>query len=123
MMDRPQDPVKGATECVNPREQGLSASDPFESVKSESNAPKEPTEDLLKISKDMTRVLERLTAPKASIYVVRRHGAEEFHGTSLKESNKAEVGGLIEYDNTLWNGSMVATPNARPSKLYPTQVC
>ena len=38
----------------------------------------------------MARVLERLTAPKAPIGMMRRHGAEEFHGISLKESNKAE---------------------------------
>ena len=38
----------------------------------------------------MTRVLERLTAPKAPIDMVRRNGAEEFHGASLEESDKAE---------------------------------
>ena len=38
----------------------------------------------------MTRVLERLTAPKAPIYMVRRHGAEEFHGKNMEESDKAE---------------------------------
>ena len=38
----------------------------------------------------MTRVLERLTAPKALINMVRRHGAEEFHGTNMEESDKAE---------------------------------
>ena len=38
----------------------------------------------------MTQVLERLTAPKAPIDMVRRHGAEEFHGTSLEESDKDE---------------------------------
>ena len=50
----------------------------------------EPTKELLKISRDMTWVLERLTSPKASIYSLRRHGEEEFHGTSLEESEKAE---------------------------------
>ena len=35
-------------------------------------------------------VLERLIAPKASIDMVRRHGVEEFHGTSLEESDRAE---------------------------------
>ena len=38
----------------------------------------------------MTRVLERLTAPKAPIDMVRRHGAEEFYGTNMEESEKAE---------------------------------
>ena len=52
--------------------------------------PTEPTEALLTISQDMTRVLERLTAPKASIDMVRRHGAEEFHGSNMEESDKAE---------------------------------
>ena len=47
-------------------------------------------EALLKISQDMTRVLERVTAPKAPIDMVRRHGEEEFLGTSLEESDKAE---------------------------------
>ena len=38
----------------------------------------------------MARVLERLIAPKAPIDMVRRHGAEEFHGTSLEESKRAK---------------------------------
>ena len=58
-----------AAESVNPREQELSASE-F----SESNVPNEPTEALLRISQDMARVLDRLTAPKAPIDTVRRHG-------------------------------------------------
>ena len=80
-MDRPEE----AVESVNPMEQGLSASEP-----SESNVPNEPTEALLRISQDMARVLDRLTAPKAPIDTVRRHGAEEFHGVSMEESEKAE---------------------------------
>ena len=80
-MDRPEE----ATESVNPREQGLSASKP-----SESNVPNEPTEALLRISQDMARVLDRLTSPKAPIDTVRRHGPEEFHGSSMEESEKAE---------------------------------
>ena len=36
----------------------------------------------------MARVLERLTTPKAPIDMVRRHGVEEFHGTSLEESKR-----------------------------------
>ena len=47
-------------------------------------------EALLRISQDMARVLDRLTAPKAPIDTVRRHGAEEFHGSSMEESEKAE---------------------------------
>ena len=38
----------------------------------------------------MARVLERLTAPKALIDAIRRHGAEEFHGSSMEESEKDE---------------------------------
>ena len=89
-MDRPANHVEEPAESVNPREQGLLASDPFESVKSESNVPNEPKEALLKISHDMARVLERLTILKAPIDMMRRHGVEEFHGTSLEESDKAE---------------------------------
>ena len=44
----------------------------------------------LRISQDMARVLDSLTSPKASIDMVRRHGAEEFHGTSMEEFDKAE---------------------------------
>ena len=76
-MDRPEEVV----ESVNPREQDLSASEP-----SKSNVPNEPTEALLRISQDMTWVLDRSTAPKAPIDTVRRHGAEEFHGSGMEES-------------------------------------
>ena len=48
------------------------------------------TEALLKISQDMARVLDRLTTPRASIDSIRKHGVEEFHGTSLEESDKSE---------------------------------
>ena len=48
------------------------------------------TKALLKISRDIARVLDQLTAPRASIYSIRKHGIEEFHGISLEESNKAE---------------------------------
>ena len=47
-------------------------------------------EALLRISQDMARVLDRLAAPKAPIDTVRRHGVKEFHGSSMKESEKAE---------------------------------
>ena len=38
----------------------------------------------------MARVLDRLTAPQAPSDSVRKHGVEEFHGTSMEESDKAE---------------------------------
>ena len=84
-MDHPSNPAKDAVESVNPREQELSSSEP-----SKSNIPNEPTEALLRISQDMARVLDRLVAPKAPIDTVRRHGAEEFHGSSMEELEKAE---------------------------------
>ena len=84
-MDRPPNPAEEAVESVNTREQELSASEP-----SESNVPNEPTEALLRISQDMARVLDRLTAPKAPIDTIKRHGAEEFHGSSMEESEKAK---------------------------------
>ena len=80
-MDRPEE----AAESVNSREQELSASEPLES-----NVPNESTESLLRISQDMARVLDRLTAPKAPIDTVRRHGVEEFYGSSMEELAKAE---------------------------------
>ena len=89
-MDRPPNPAKEVVESVNLGDQGLSTSDPSESVKSESNALAEPTEVLLRISQDMDRVLDRLTTSKALIDMVRRHGVEEFHMTGMKESDKAE---------------------------------
>ena len=76
-MDRSEE----AYESVNPREQELSASETLES-----NVPNEPMEALLRISQDMARELDRLAAPKAPIDTVRRHGAEEFHGSSMEES-------------------------------------
>ena len=57
-MDRPQDIVEEVAKSVNPREQGPSASDPSESVRSDHDT--EPTEVLFKISHDMALVLERL---------------------------------------------------------------
>ena len=50
------------------------------------------TEELLKISQDMARVLDRLTAPGASIDPVRKHGVKEFHGTSLEGLIKLSFG-------------------------------
>ena len=74
-MDHPPNPSEEAVESVNPGDQGLFASDPSKSLKSESNALAEPTKALLRISQDMARVLDRLTTPKAPIDLVRRHGA------------------------------------------------
>ena len=71
---------------------GYSLLNPFESFKSKSNAPVEPTKAFLRISQDMARVLDKLIAPKAPINMVRRHGAEEFHGTSMEEFDKAKYG-------------------------------
>ena len=79
------DRLEEAAESVNSREQELLASEP-----SESNVPNESTEALLRISQYMAWVLNRLTAPKALIDTVRRHGAEEFHGLSMEESAKAK---------------------------------
>ena len=71
-MDCPPNPTKEAIESVNLGDQGLSASDPSESFKSESNAPVESTEALLRISQGMASVLDRLIAPKAPIDMVRK---------------------------------------------------
>ena len=48
------------------------------------------TEVLVKISHHMARVLDKLMALRALIDSVRKHGVEEFHGTSLEEYDKAE---------------------------------
>ena len=89
-MDHPPNLAEEAATSVNLGDQQLPTSGPSESVRSESHAPVEPNEALLRISQDMGRVLERLTAPKAPIDMVRRHGVEEFHGSNMEESDKAE---------------------------------
>ena len=66
-MDLPRDTVEEATKSFNPREQGTSASDPSESVRSDSDILTEGTEAFLKISHTMARVLERLTASKLQL--------------------------------------------------------
>ena len=48
-MDRPPNPTEEATESVNPEDQGLPASDPSESIRSESHAPVGLNEALLRI--------------------------------------------------------------------------
>ena len=85
-MDHPSNSAEEAVKSVNPGDQGLLS----EYVISESHAPVEPNEALLKISQDMARVLERLTAPKALINMIRRHGPKEFHGSNMEEFDKAE---------------------------------
>ena len=62
-----------------------SASSPSDSTTNEYAS----TEALGKISQDMARVLDRLTTPRAPSDSVRKHGVEEFHGTSMAESDKA----------------------------------
>ena len=89
-MDRPLNSFEEAVESVNPGDQGLPTSDPSESIKSESHAPAEPNEALLRISQDMARVLERLTTLKALIDMIKRHRVEELHGLNMEESNKAD---------------------------------
>ena len=49
-MDYPPNPVEEGVESVNPKKQGLPASDSSESVKSESQAPTKPKEALLRIA-------------------------------------------------------------------------
>ena len=83
-MDPPQEAVDETAESVNPLDQ--SASGPSDSTTNEYAS----TETLVKISQDMARVLDRLTTHRASSDSVRKHGVEEFHGTSMKESDKAE---------------------------------
>ena len=51
-MDRPPNSVEEAAESVNPGDQGLPTSDPSKFVRSESHAPDEPNEALLRISRD-----------------------------------------------------------------------
>ena len=64
-MDRLPNPAEEAAGSVNPGDQGLSTSNPFKCFKSERNALVEPMEALLRISQDMARVFDRLTAHKA----------------------------------------------------------
>ena len=85
-MDQSQEAVEETAESVNHVDLDASVSSPSGSARSEHAS----TEALLKISQDMARVLDQLTAPQAPIDWLRKHGVEEFHGTSLEESNKAE---------------------------------
>ena len=83
-MDPPQEVVDETVERVNPLDP--SSSSPSDSTKNEYAS----TEALVKISQDLVRVLDRLMAPRAPSDSVRNHGVEEFHGTSIEESDKAE---------------------------------
>ena len=83
-MDPPQEAIDETAERSNPLDQF--ASGPSNSTTNEYAL----TEALVKISLDMARVLDRLTAPRALSDSVRRHGVEEFHGTSMEESDNAE---------------------------------
>ena len=83
-MDPPQEVVDETTESVNPLDQ--SAFSPSDLTTNEYAS----IEALVKISQDMTRVLDRLTAPQAPSDSVRIHGAKEFHGSSMEESEKSK---------------------------------
>ena len=89
-MDQSREAVGETAEMVHPMNLNPFVSDPFELAKGEHDVPVVSIEALLKISQDMVRVLDRLTASRASIDSVRKHGMEEFHGTSLEEFDKAE---------------------------------
>ena len=94
-MDRPPNPTEEAAESVNLGDQGLSASDPSEYVKSDRQVLAEPNEALLRISQDMTRVLERLIASKAPIGM----GLRNSNGQTWKSPIKLNSGykGYKEY--------------------------
>ena len=85
-MDQSQEAVEETVESVNPMDLDPSVSGLSGSVRSKHAS----TEVLLKISQDMVRVLDRLMTPRALIDSVRKHGVEEFHGTSLEEFDKAK---------------------------------
>ena len=85
-MDQSQEAVEETAGNVNPMDLDPSVSSPPEPARGEHGS----TEALLKISEDMERVLDRLTAPRASIDSVRKNGVEEFYGTSLEEFGKDE---------------------------------
>ena len=83
-MDPPQEAIDETAESVNPLDQF--ASGPFDSTINEYAS----TKALVKISQDMARVLDRLTAPRAPSDSVRKHGVEEFQGTIMEEFDKVE---------------------------------
>ena len=79
-MDQSQEAVEETVESVNPMDLDPSVSSSYELARGEHDVSIMSTEVLIKISQDMTRVLDP----------IRKHGVEEFHGTSLEESDKAE---------------------------------
>ena len=64
-MDQAKEAVEGTVESVNPYVFGSSGSDVSDHVS---------TKALVKISQDMTRVLDRLTTSREPIDYVRKHG-------------------------------------------------
>ena len=85
-MDQSQEAIEETPKSVNPMDLDPSVSGPFGSARSKHAS----IEALLKKFQDMERVLDQLTAPRVLIDSVRKHGVEEFHSTSLEESDKAE---------------------------------
>ena len=69
-IDPPQEVVDETTKSVNPLDQSISG--PSDSTINEYAS----IEALLKISQDMARVLDLLTAPLAPSDLVRKHGVE-----------------------------------------------
>ena len=82
-MDPPQEVVDETAKSVNLVDQY--ASIPSDSMTNENSS----TYALVKISQDMARVLDQLTAPRAPCDSVRNNRVEEFHGTSMENSDKA----------------------------------
>ena len=62
-MDQSQDAVEETTERVNPMDLDTSVSSPSDSARSKHVS----IENLLKISQDMTRVLDQIMTPRAPI--------------------------------------------------------
>ena len=83
-MDPLQEAIDEIAKSVNPLNQ--SAFSPSDSTSNEYAS----TKALVKISQDMERALDQLTAPRALSDSVRKHGVEEFLGTSMEESDKAD---------------------------------
>ena len=85
-MDHPPNPAEEATESVNPGDKGIFATDPSEYVRSDSQVSAEPNETLLRISQDITRVLERLTALKVSIDMRLRNSMGQIWKSPIKRN-------------------------------------
>ena len=95
-MDHLPNLVEEAAKSVNPREQGLPASNPSESVRSESQTPVKPNEALLRVAQDMARILDGLhesmkkciapvnTLQKKKGKRAREFQAEPAHGSATK---------------------------------------